>query len=78
MRRPLLQQTWPSFKLDFTPAHQELSDTDATVDELGFSSANAIVAQTVNQLRAEVPVKTESELQVVTTNSSPLSDNLPT
>ena len=58
---PLLQQTWPNFKLDFTTAHQELRNTDATVDKLGFSSANVIVAQIINQLRAGVPVEPELE-----------------
>ena len=42
-------------KQDFTEAHQELRDTDATVDELGFHSANALVAQIVEQLRDKVP-----------------------
>ena len=77
MRHPLLQQTWPNLKLEFTTAHQELRNADATVDELDFLSANTIVIQIVNQLRAEVPVETEAEPHVVTTNPSPLSDNLP-
>ena len=50
---------WPNFKIEFTAAHQELRDTVATIDNLGFSSANAIIAQIVNQLRAEVLVETE-------------------
>ena len=78
MMRPLLEQTWQNFKLEFTTAHQELRNTGATVDELGFSSANAIVAQIVDQIRAEVPIETEAEPHVVTTTSSSLSDNLPT
>ena len=75
---PLLQQTWPNFKLDFTTAHQEQHDTDAIIDELGFSSANAIVAQILDQLRAEVPAETEAEPHFVTITPSPLYDNLPT
>ena len=78
MRRPLLEQTRQNFKLEFTTAHQELRDTNATVDEPGFSSANAIVAQTADQLRAEIPIETKSEPHVVTTTPSSLSDNLPT
>ena len=78
MRCPLLQQTWPNFKLDFTTSHQELRDIDVTVDELGFSSANAIVAQIVDQLRAELSIEMEAEPHIVTTTPSPLSDNLPT
>ena len=76
--QPLLQQIWPSFKLYFTTAHQEVRDTEATIDELGFSSANAIVAQIVDQLRDEVPVEIEAEPHVVTITPSPLSDNIPT
>ena len=78
MRRPPLEKIWHNFKQEFTIAHQELRDTDASVGELSFSSANAIVAQIVKQLRAEVPTKIEVEPHVVTTTPSPLSDNLPT
>ena len=46
-------KTWPNFILSFTKAHQEIRDTDATVDELGFHSANAIVSQILEQLRKE-------------------------
>ena len=42
-------------KQDFTEAHQELRDTDTTVNELGLHSVNAIVAQMVEQLRDEFP-----------------------
>ena len=78
MRRLLRQQTWPSFNPDFTTVHQELRNTDTTVDELGFSSANVIAAQIVDQLRGEVPVKVNTELQIVMTTPYSLSDNLPT
>ena len=64
MKHTFLQQTWATFKIDFTTAHQEIRDTDATVDELGLSSANEILAQIVDQLRAEVPAEIE---QIVTT-----------
>ena len=49
--KPRGRKTWPNFVLEFTEAHQELRDTDATVDDLGFHSANAIVPQIVEQLR---------------------------
>ena len=42
----------------FVEAHQELRDTDASVDELGFHSVNAIVEQIFQQLREEVPSDT--------------------
>ena len=47
------RKTWPNFVLEFTEAHQEFRDTDATVDELGFHSTNEIVSQIVDQLRNE-------------------------
>ena len=55
MRRLFVEQTWANFKLNFTASHQELRDTDATVDGLGLSSVNMIVAHIVDQFRAEVP-----------------------
>ena len=45
------RKTWPNMKQDFTEARQELRNTYARVDELGFHSASAIVAQIVEQLR---------------------------
>ena len=78
MKRLLLQQMWPNCKLDFTTVHQELRDTDVTVDKLGFSSANAIIAQIVDQLRAEVLLESELEPQIITTTPSSPSENLPT
>ena len=39
----------------FVEAHQELQDTDASVNELRFHSVNAIIEQIVQQLRKEVP-----------------------
>ena len=51
MRRPQSEKTWINFKEAFLIAHQELRDTDATVDELGYHSDNEIVSQIVDQLR---------------------------
>ena len=36
----------------FRQVHQKLRDTDTKIDELGYQSADAIVEQIVNQLRA--------------------------
>ena len=53
MRKSALDKTWTNFVDHFRTAHQELRDTDATVDELGYHSANAIVEQIVERLREE-------------------------
>ena len=50
-RRPEDEKTRPNLILSFTEAFQELRNTVATVDELGFHSAKAIVSQNVEQLR---------------------------
>ena len=42
----------------FVEAHQELRDTDASVNKLGFHSVNAIVEQIIQQLREGVPSDT--------------------
>ena len=67
---------WDNFKLDFTAVHQKLRDTDATIDELGFISANSTFDHVVSQLRAEVPHESESETVMITPLL--LSENLPT
>ena len=74
MRRPFVEQTWANFNPNFTATHQELRDTDTTVNELGFSSANAIVEKVVDQLRAEVP---EVESEIVITKPLQPCNNLP-
>ena len=43
----------------FRTAHQELRDTDTTIDELGYHSANSIVEQIVDRLREEEAEATE-------------------
>ena len=57
MRKPAADKTWLNFMTHFRQAHQELRDTDATVDELGYHSANAIVEQIVDRLRLENEVE---------------------
>ena len=76
MRRPEYYKTWTIFKDTFTEARRELIDTDATVDELGFRSANAIVTQIVEQLWDEIPA-TEYSPPPHPPNP-PAPDNLPT
>ena len=44
----------------FHTEHQELRDTDATIDELGYHSANVIVEQIVDRLQAEETEETEN------------------
>ena len=53
MRKPLVDKTWTNFMLHFRQAHQELRDTNASMEELGYQSANAIVEQIVDRLREE-------------------------
>ena len=53
LRRLPGDQTWQDFQDVFTDAHQELRDTEASVDEIGFQSANAIVSQIVEELHNE-------------------------
>lgn len=45
------RKTWANFMIHFRQAHQELRDTDTTIDELGFQNADAIVEQIVEALR---------------------------
>ena len=39
-RRPLLQQTWATFKIDFALAHQELRDSQVTSNQAGYQAAH--------------------------------------
>ena len=49
----MVEKTWINFITHFRQAHQELRDTDTSMAELGFQSANAIVEQIVGRLREE-------------------------
>ena len=60
MRNPEEGKTWPNFVLTFTEAHQELRDTDTTMDELGFRSTNSIVFHIVEHLRNEYTPPTDT------------------
>ena len=51
MRKTAAEQTFANFKTHFTRAHVELRATDATVDELGYHTANSMVQQIVQELR---------------------------
>ena len=71
VRKPENEKTWANFKTTFVEAHQELQDTDASVDELGFHSTNAIVDQIVQQLREDIPHDVPPLLQ---RNEIPITD----
>ena len=51
MRKLIQDNTWTNFIIHFRQAHQELRNTDTSMSELGYQSANAIVEQIVEQLR---------------------------
>ena len=53
MRKPLNDKAWVTFMAHFRQAHQELRDTDTSMAELRFQSANTIVEQIVDCLREE-------------------------
>ena len=53
MRKPIADKTWLNFMAHFRQAHQELRDTDTSMEELGYQSANALVEQIVERLREE-------------------------
>ena len=55
MRRPKIEKTWVNYKHNFTDDYQELRNADATVEKLGFHSANTIVIQFVQKLCKETP-----------------------
>ena len=38
-RRPILEQTWATFKIDFALAHQELRDSQVTSNQAGYQQA---------------------------------------
>ena len=53
-------QTWQDFQNVITIARQELRNTEASVNEIGFQSANAIVTQIVDKLRNENMLQNQS------------------
>ena len=58
LRREPVDQTWQDFQDVFTTAHQELRETESSMEEMGYQSANAMASQMANQvieeLRAEM------------------------
>ena len=54
LRRDPVDQTWQDFQDAFTTAHQELRETELSMDELGYQSANAMVSQMANQVIEEL------------------------
>ena len=55
MQKPMVEKTWNNFMDRFRTAHEELRYTGATIDELGYHSANAIVEQILDRLREVEP-----------------------
>ena len=53
-RRDLADQPWADFVDAFTTAHQELCETNALLDEIGYQSANAMVSQMASQVVKEL------------------------
>ena len=52
-RKPIQDKTWFNFIAHFRQAHQDLHNTDTSMSELGYQSANAFVKQIVKILREE-------------------------
>jgi hypothetical protein len=48
-RRPAAQKTWPTFKVDFSLAHQEMRESQATTQGAGFHSANSALTANFQQ-----------------------------
>ena len=63
------------FKITIAEAHQDLRDTNASVDELGYHSANAIVEQIVQQLRENISHDKPPLLPSQETPDNPIADN---
>ena len=76
MKRPKYEKTSAIFEDTFNYVHQELRDKNATIDELGFHSANAIVIQIIKQLYDEIPAPEDSPPGQPSRPLSP--DSLPT
>ena len=79
MRKPPID-TWLNFINHFRTAHQELRDTDATIDELGYHSANAIVEQIVDRLQSEETEETgisQEEYQPIVSQPPPMPTPAP-
>ena len=48
MRKPENEKTWLNFITHFLQAYQELRDTETSMSEVGFYSANAIIEHIIN------------------------------
>jgi hypothetical protein len=68
-RRPAAQKTWPTFKADFSLAHQEMRESQATTQRAGFHSANAALLADLQQQTFEalpnLATATESDRSAV-------------
>ena len=54
-------QTWQDFQDFFTVTHQDLRDTEASINEIGSQLTNAIVTQIVDELRNENILQNQTE-----------------
>jgi hypothetical protein len=68
-RRPAAQKTWPTFKADFSLAHQEMRESQTTTQGAGFHSANAALTadfqQQTFEALANLATATESDRSAV-------------
>jgi hypothetical protein len=68
-RQPAVQKTWPTFKANFSLAHQEMQESQATTQGAGFYSANAALAaefqQQTFEALANLATATESDRSAV-------------
>jgi hypothetical protein len=83
--RPAAQKTWPTFTADFSLAHQEMHESQATTQGAGFHSANAALTadfqQQTFEALANLATATESDRSVIsnlTDNNSALTTQLAT
>jgi hypothetical protein len=49
-RRTAAEKNWANFKVDFTIAHSEYRDSQATANQAGYHSANAAITDNANAL----------------------------
>ena len=51
MGKPSADKKWINFIDNFRQAHQELRNTDSTINELGFHNVNTIIEYIVDRLK---------------------------
>jgi len=68
-RRPLIQQNWATFKVDFALAHQELRDSQVTSNQAGYQAANNAAYDT-----ASYDIQQETALAIANRATATASD----